>query len=82
MRLESEIRQLVASLSGKVVLKDAVLRIASREWIITGVKPDKAHDMLNVFYKDRKEDEENKVDFYDFHPDTYLLLINLIKEKI
>lgn len=78
---EREVQDIVSKMNKSVKFND-VLKVEDREWLITGLSPDKTHGDLKVFYKDSESEPQRKVDFFDFHPDTYDELLKIVKKHV
>lgn len=54
----------------------------NQKYFITGVKADKGHEELKVYYKWENEGTEYEVDFFDFHNEYFERLLVLIESQL
>lgn len=81
--MESAIQELVKGMKGrKMFEKPFPLKVEGRTWYIHGVQPVRDHGDLQVFYSDSPGESVKRVDFFDFHPDTFKNLFELIKNQL
>lgn len=81
-KLNNEVRSLGINSKGYKIEFEEELKSGGRTWIITGVYPDKKDEDLKIFYKDTKYSPVHKVSFFDFHPNTYIDLLKIVKKHI
>lgn len=81
--LVDKVADLSTNLSSTVTFDKAKkLEVEDTVWYIVGVTPDKAHRKIKVSYRDKGDDKEKKVDFFDFHTDAQESLYNLLKKNL
>lgn len=82
-KVNERVAYIVSKLNKKRVNFDNIQFTGNgQKYFITGVKADKDHEELKVYYKWESEDTEYGVDFFDFHSEYFERLLVLIESQL